>query len=166
MRLRELAAAAERRLVAAGIAAPEARLDAELLLRHVLGWDRASWLTRRDEAPPDGVEVAFAAAVGRREAREPVAYIRGVQAFYGRDFTVGPGVLIPRPETELLVEEGLAALEASGHLASSISAPAAAASPSRSPSKCPGRRSSPPTSPPTPSRSRGRTPGGSASAHA
>jgi release factor glutamine methyltransferase len=110
MRLRELAAAAERRLVAAGIAAPEARLDAELLLRHVLGWDRASWLTRRDEALPDGVEVAFAAAVGRREAREPVAYIRGVQAFYGRDFAVGPAVLIPRPETELLVEEGLAAV--------------------------------------------------------
>jgi release factor glutamine methyltransferase len=110
MRLRELAAAAERRFVAAGIAAPEARLDAELLLRHMLGWDRASWLTRRDEAPPDGVEAAFAAAVGRREAREPVAYIRAVQQFYGRDFAVGPGVLIPRPETELLIDEGLAAL--------------------------------------------------------
>ncbi len=110
MRLRELAAAAERRFVAAGITAAEGRLDAELLLRHVLGWDRAAWLTRRDEGPPDGVETAFAAAVGRREAREPVAYIRGVQAFYGRDFAVGPGVLIPRPETELLIEEGLAAL--------------------------------------------------------
>jgi release factor glutamine methyltransferase len=110
MRLRDLAAAAERRFVAAGIAESEARLDAELLLRHVLGWDRAGWLTRRDEAPPDGVEPGFAAAVGRRETREPVAYIRGVQAFYGRDFAVGPGVLIPRPETELLIEEGLAAL--------------------------------------------------------
>jgi release factor glutamine methyltransferase len=111
MRLRELAVAAERRFVVAGIAAPEARLDAELLLRHVLGWDRAAWLTRRDEPAPDGVEVAFAAAVARRQAREPVAYIRGVQAFYGRDFTVGPGVLIPRPETELVVDAGLAALD-------------------------------------------------------
>jgi release factor glutamine methyltransferase len=110
MRLRELAAAAERRFVAAGIAAPEARLDAELLLRHVLGWDRAAWLTRRDEAAPDGADAAFDAAVRRREAREPVAYIRGVQEFYGRDFAVGPGVLIPRPETEMLIDEGLAVL--------------------------------------------------------
>jgi release factor glutamine methyltransferase len=110
MRLRELAAAAERRLVAAGIAAAEARLDAELLLRDVLGWDRAAWLTRRDEAVPDGVESAFGATVRRREAREPVAYIRGVQAFYGRDYAIGPGVLIPRPESELIVEESLAAL--------------------------------------------------------
>jgi release factor glutamine methyltransferase len=111
MRLRELAAAAERRFVAAGIAAPEARLDAELLLRHVLGWgDRAAWLSRRDDAVPDGIAAPFSDLVRRREAREPVAYIRGVQAFYGRDFAVGPGVLIPRPETELLIDEGLSAL--------------------------------------------------------
>ena len=76
----------------------------------MLGWDRATWLTRRDEARPDGVDAGFAAAVGRREAREPVAYIRAVQEFYGRDFAVGPGVLIPRPETELLIDEGLAVL--------------------------------------------------------
>lgn len=113
MRLRDLATAAERRFAAAGIAAAEARLDAELLLRHALDWDRAAWLMRRDEATPAAVAAAFAAMVCRREAREPVAYIRGVQAFYGRNFSVGPGVLIPRPETELLVEEGVAAL--AGH---------------------------------------------------
>jgi release factor glutamine methyltransferase len=111
MRLRELAAAAERRLVAAGITTAEARLDAELLLRDALGgWDRAAWLSRRDDAVPDGLAAAFSLLVRRREAREPVAYIRGAQAFYGRDFAVGPGVLIPRPETELLVDEGLPAL--------------------------------------------------------
>jgi release factor glutamine methyltransferase len=111
MRLRDLAAVAERRFVAAGIAAAEARLDAELLLRDALGgWDRAAWLSRRDDAVPDGIAEPFAVVISRREAREPVAYIRGVQAFYGRDFAVGPGVLIPRPETELLVEEGVAAL--------------------------------------------------------
>jgi release factor glutamine methyltransferase len=111
MRLRELAAAAERRLVAAGITAAEARLDAELLLRDALGgWDRAAWLSRRDDVVPDGIAAPFSDLVRRREAREPVAYIRGVQAFYGRDFAVGPGVLIPRPETELLIDEGLSAL--------------------------------------------------------
>jgi len=112
MRLRDLAAGAERVFAAAGIPAAEARLDAELLLRHVLGWDRATWFTRRDEAADGDVDGRFAPLVARRAAREPVAYLRGTQAFYGRDFAVGPGVLIPRPETELVVEEGLAAIAA------------------------------------------------------
>lgn len=110
MRPRDLAAAAERAFVAAGIPAAEARLDAELLLRHVLGWDRATWVAGRDDDAPADLEARSAPLVARRAAREPVAYIRGVQAFYGRDFAVGPGVLVPRPETELLIEEGLAAL--------------------------------------------------------
>ena len=110
MRLRDLAADAARRLAAAGIPDSEARLDAELLLRHVLAWDRATWLTRQDEPVAPDTTTAFAALAGRRAAREPVAYLRGVQEFYGRGFAVGPGVLIPRPETELLVEEGLAAI--------------------------------------------------------
>ncbi len=112
MRLRDLAAGAERVFAAAGIPAAEARLDAELLLRHVLGWDRATWFTRRDEAAAGDIDGRFAPLVTRRAGREPVAYIRGVQAFYGRDFAVGPGALIPRPETELVVEEGLAAIAA------------------------------------------------------
>ena len=110
MRLRDLAADAARRFAAAGIADREARLDAELLLRHVLAWDRATWLTRQDEPIGPDTATAFAALAGRRAAREPVAYLRGVQEFYGREFAVGPGVLIPRPETELLVEAGLAAI--------------------------------------------------------
>lgn len=110
-RLRDLVDAARTQLVAAGIPAGEAAFDAELLMRDVLAWDRAAWLTRRDEtivAPQ--VAQAFAAMVARRAVREPVAYIRGVQEFYGRPFQVRRGVLIPRPESELLVDEAVARL--------------------------------------------------------
>lgn len=109
-RLRDLVDAARTTLMAAGIRADEAALDAELLMRDVLAWDRAAWITRRDEGAAPEAAQAFALAVARRATREPVAYIRGVQEFYGRDFGVGPGVLIPRPETELLVDEALTLL--------------------------------------------------------
>lgn len=115
--LRDLADAARARLTAAGISASEAAFDAELLLRDALGWDRATWLTRRDEPAPDAAGQAFATAIARRAAREPVAYIRGVQEFYGRPFAVRPGVLIPRPETELLIDEALTALRLRGPVA-------------------------------------------------
>lgn len=121
MRLRELADGARRRLEAAGIPRAEAALDAELLARDALGWDRATWLVRRDEdeRAVDALTIgargigafraAFDALVARRARREPMAYIRGTQEFYGREFLVGPGVLIPRPETELIVDEAKAA---------------------------------------------------------
>jgi len=121
MRLRDLADGARRRLEAAGIPRAEAALDAELLARDALGWDRATWLARRDddERAVEAQTVAargigafragFDALVARRVRREPMAYIRGTQEFYGREFLVGPGVLIPRPETELLVDEAKAA---------------------------------------------------------
>ena len=109
-RLRDLVPGARARLVAAGVPDREAALDAELLLRHALGWDRATWLTRRDEAAAPATLTTFEAVIARRVAREPVAYIRGVQEFYGRDFIVGPVVLIPRPETELVVDEALRAV--------------------------------------------------------
>jgi release factor glutamine methyltransferase len=107
MRLRGLADQARLRLVSAGLPDAEAALDAELLLRHALGWDRATWIVRRDEQAEDAVARAFETLVLRRIGREPIAYIRGVQEFYGRDFAVGPAVLIPRPETELVVDEAL-----------------------------------------------------------
>lgn len=82
-------------------------LDAEVLARHVLGWDRARWLAGSRGAPPPGFAPAFSAAVDRRAGGEPVAYITGTREFWGLDFEVTPAVLIPRPETELLVEEAL-----------------------------------------------------------
>ena len=109
-RFRDLVDVARTQLVAAGIPADEAAFDAELLMRDVLAWDRAAWLTRRDETISSHAAQAFAVLVGRRAAREPVAYIRGVQEFYGRAFQVRRGVLIPRPESELLVDEALARL--------------------------------------------------------
>lgn len=109
-RLRDLVDAARTSLVAAGIPTDEASLDAELLMRDVLAWNRASWITQRDEAAAPAAAQAFALAIARRAGREPVAYIRGVQEFYGRAFQVRPGVLIPRPETELLIDEALALL--------------------------------------------------------
>jgi release factor glutamine methyltransferase len=81
-----------------------ARLDAEVLLGHVVGIDRTA-IAAHPEAPvSDAAAERFDAAVARREAGEPVAYIRGVKEFHGLAFGTDPRALIPRPETELLVE--------------------------------------------------------------
>ena len=106
--LRAVIQRARERLLAAGIDADEAALDAELLARHALDWDRATLFARLVDEEPAGFEEAYDAAIARRLRREPVAYIVGHQEFWGRDFLVRPGVLIPRPETELVVEEALA----------------------------------------------------------
>jgi release factor glutamine methyltransferase len=93
-------------LGAAGVETP--RLDAEVLLAHALGVDRAALILRRDE-PVEGAAVrAFQDAVRRRSVgREPVAYITGTKGFRHLDLDVDPRVLIPRPETETLVEAAL-----------------------------------------------------------
>ncbi len=104
MTYHDLAVAARATLERAGVAAAEARLDADLLARHALGWDHATWLSGRHDRAPSDFEPAYTALIARRAAREPVAYIRGVQEFWGRQFVVTPAVLIPRPETELLIE--------------------------------------------------------------
>ena len=89
--------------------AVEARLEAEVLLCHVLGVDRAALYAGLAQ-PLDASTVAlFRSLVARRLTGEPVAYITGTREFYGLTFRVGPGVLIPRPETELLVDRALAA---------------------------------------------------------
>ncbi|QGZ62980.1 peptide chain release factor N(5)-glutamine methyltransferase [Paraburkholderia acidisoli] len=78
---------------------------------HVLGWRRTQLITRGDE-PLDAAQVArYRALETRRAAGEPVAQLVGAREFFGLDFDVTPDVLIPRPETELLVETALAALE-------------------------------------------------------
>lgn len=81
-----------------------ARLDAEVLLGYVLGVDRTALIAHSEARVGTGQAEAFAAALARREAGEPVAYIRGVKEFHGLAFSVDPRALIPRPETELLVD--------------------------------------------------------------
>ncbi|MFN0008696.1 MAG: peptide chain release factor N(5)-glutamine methyltransferase [Planctomycetota bacterium] len=81
-----------------------ARLEAELLVAHALGIDRLRLFLSLDRPlVPAEIDRARDALV-RRGRREPAAYITGSREFYGRPFQVGPGVLVPRPETELLVD--------------------------------------------------------------
>ena len=89
----------------AGCEAP--RLDAELLLAFALGCDRAELVLRVREPLGAFVQARFEELLARRVAREPVAYITGVKEFRWLSLTVDRRVLIPRPETELLVEVGL-----------------------------------------------------------
>ncbi|HEY3597062.1 MAG TPA: peptide chain release factor N(5)-glutamine methyltransferase [Paraburkholderia sp.] len=86
-------------------------LEARILLGHLLGWRRTELITRADE-PLAHVQIeAWRALQARRVAGEPVAQLVGAREFYGLEFEVTPHVLIPRPETELLVETVLAAIE-------------------------------------------------------
>lgn len=88
-----------------GIESP--RLDAELLVAKALGTDRVGLYLDLNRPLVDGERSAIRPLVARRRAREPVAYILGHRDFYGRRFTVSPDVLIPRPDTETLVEHAL-----------------------------------------------------------
>lgn len=103
--LREEIAGASASLQEVGCESP--RLDAELLLAHVLGVDRAQLVLRGgEEAGPDD-RTRYLALLTRRAKREPIAYILGHKDFRHLRLAVDPRVLIPRPETELLVEVGL-----------------------------------------------------------
>lgn len=95
-----LLAEATRQLAAAGVAS--ARVDAELLLAALLDVPRGRLLTRVDL--PDDVAADYRAWVGRRAAREPLQHITGRAPFRNLELAVGPGVFVPRPETELLVD--------------------------------------------------------------
>jgi len=90
-----------------------ARLDAELLMAEALGVSRSELLLRHagDPVPPSFVEL-----VRRRAGHEPVAYILGHQEFYGRSFTVTPDVLIPRGDSEILIETALGILQGPGRV--------------------------------------------------
>lgn len=104
-RVREALLAATGAFTAAGVDAP--RLDAEILLAEATGWDRAR-LAAEPEAPVDAPAARrFGEMVRRRIRREPVAYIVGRRAFRHIELAVDPRVLIPRPESELLVEIAL-----------------------------------------------------------
>lgn len=110
--LHERLADARDRFVRAGIPRDEATLDAEVLAREVLGCDRATLLTRARDPLPSAFDRLFDSLVERRLLREPIAYIIGHREFWGLEFDVNPAVLIPRPETELIVEEALATMPA------------------------------------------------------
>ena len=102
-----LSAAAARLAAVSGTA----RLDAELLMAHALGLGReAMLLSRMDGAAPAG----FEALIARRLAHEPVAYITGRRAFWTIELEVGPGALIPRPDSETLIEAALERFGAAG----------------------------------------------------
>jgi release factor glutamine methyltransferase len=108
MTVRDLVRGARARLASAGIDRDEAAMDAELLAREVLGWNRARFITGEVEPPPAGFAGAFDALIERRASREPVSEILGRREFWGLEFEVTPDVLTPRPETEIIVEEALA----------------------------------------------------------
>lgn len=93
-------------LSSAGI--PSAQLDAELLLSTALDKDRTWLIGHAEQTIPSSVVKELEQHVQRRTRREPLAYIRGYKEFYGRNFSVTPDSLIPRPETETLIETVLA----------------------------------------------------------
>ena len=88
------------------------QFDAELLLRHVLGVDRVGLLVRYDMALPDAARARFDTLVARRATAEPIAYILGTRGFRTIELLVDGRVLVPRPETEQLVDDALAWLRA------------------------------------------------------
>ena len=93
----------------------EAELDAELLLRHCLKLDRAGIYRRLDEELSVAQEQCYRELVGRRLTHEPTIYILGHKEFFGLDFEVTPAAIIPRPETELLVELAIAFAQVRPH---------------------------------------------------
>ncbi|CAN0618194.1 protein-(glutamine-N(5)) methyltransferase [Burkholderia multivorans] len=96
-------------------ASPLDPVDARVLLAFTLGWTRTQLITRGDE-PLDAESAArFLALEARRAAGEPVAQLVGMREFFGRPFDVTPDVLIPRPETELLVEAALDTIDGVPH---------------------------------------------------
>ena len=102
MRLREAWARSRGRLERATI--PDADIEAQVLLRNWLGIDRATFHASRDRELSDKDAEAFERTVERRIEGEPLSYITGHREFYGLDFVVTPDVLVPRQETEFLVE--------------------------------------------------------------
>ena len=101
--------------VAQALAAAQAagidRLDAQLLLGHVLGRDRSWLIAHDDDALDDAAAQRYAALWARRQTGEPLAYLVGEKEFHGLVLSVDPAVLVPRPDTETLVDWALALLD-------------------------------------------------------
>lgn len=111
MTVADCARAATAVLERSGAAAPDGRRDVAVLVRHLLGWDAAAWLTRQATEVPADFPARLDALVHRRAEGEPIAYLTGEREFYGRPFAVTRDVLIPRPETEIVVEAAFAHLD-------------------------------------------------------
>lgn len=95
-----------------GKISPTAALDAQILLEHASGITRLKFISEPELEASEKVATSFRRMLARRAQHEPVAYITGSKDFYGAEFAVTPDVLIPRPETELLVEKALEFLKA------------------------------------------------------
>jgi len=104
----EALAQARARLAEAGLSEADASVDVDLYARTILGWDKVRLLIEQQSPVPDPLEPTLSQWIERRILREPTAYIVGHREFWGLDFTVTPAVLIPRPETESIVDEGIA----------------------------------------------------------
>src|SRR3989344_6576370 len=86
---------------------PTPRLDAEVLAMHVCGLDRSGLITHGHSVLTDDQQRRLETLLVRRSQGEPTAYLTGVREFWSLKFSVSPATLIPRPETELLVEKAL-----------------------------------------------------------
>ena len=107
-----------RRLAGAGIDDP--RLEADVLWMTALEIDRAQLYARLRDVPAGSHAAAAEALTARRVRREPLAYVTGTREFYGIDLTIRPGVLVPRPDTETLVEEAISVLSRRNAPASAV----------------------------------------------
>ncbi|MGN0773930.1 MAG: peptide chain release factor N(5)-glutamine methyltransferase [Candidatus Ventricola sp.] len=114
MTIREILREATARLERAGV--PNADYDAAQMLAHVLGEDALMMRLNNHRAVDEPKRAAYEAMLARREAREPMQYILGETGFMGLTFHVAPGVLCPRPDTEILCEEALRRLPAGGRV--------------------------------------------------
>lgn len=107
MSIREILQCATTRLLEAGVDTPD--LDSALLLGHCLKKSRTALYLMAEGELEQPLEKHFLELLARRERREPLAYITGLQEFWSLDFMVTPDTLIPRPETELLLEQSISA---------------------------------------------------------
>src|SRR5438105_15741991 len=108
--IQERVSAARDTLREAGLGPDEARASARVLAEFALGWDATRYLMSAGDIEPAGFADQYSELVARRAAREPSAYITGRQEFWGLSLEVSPAVLIPRPDTELIVEASLEAI--------------------------------------------------------
>lgn len=120
MTIADVAREAAHALTLAGHTPEDSRRDVAVLSRHLLAWDTASWLTRQATEAPEVLTKGLAPLVTRRALGEPIAYLLGEREFYGRSFIVNKHVLIPRPETELLVAVALRNLDEAGRNATHV----------------------------------------------